>query len=226
PTRDAPRGGALADARGRRPHADGGGGRRAHGGLHVVPRRPRLRYAVRRGRGVYRVPRRSPHAQLRGLRARAALPRRPERSSRRVVRHLSPAAGSRSGADTRRSQSKSQPASQREDGARRLHELSRARIHARRARRRSVDPRELRRAAESTREESRDGRGPRRTLSPNEKENIMRRSRSHVLKGIVAALSMAACGKSDGAGGVTPQKMADALHAVMSADRTVYTRQV
>ncbi|MFO7178713.1 MAG: DUF3365 domain-containing protein [Pseudomonadota bacterium] len=52
----------------------------------------------------------------------------------------------------------------------------------------------------------------------------MRRSLDLALAVLVAGV--AACGKGDGAGGVTPQTMADALHAVMSADRTVYTRQV
>lgn len=37
-------------------------------------------------------------------------------------------------------------------------------------------------------------------------------------------LVTAACKKEEG--GLSPQKMADALHAVMSADRTVYTRAV
>lgn len=44
----------------------------------------------------------------------------------------------------------------------------------------------------------------------------------------VVALTVAAttaC-KNESSGGITPQKMADALHAVMSADRTVYTRNV
>ncbi len=36
-----------------------------------------------------------------------------------------------------------------------------------------------------------------------------------------------ACGKTEVVqGGITPQKMADALHAVMESDRTVYTRNV
>jgi hypothetical protein len=47
-----------------------------------------------------------------------------------------------------------------------------------------------------------------------------------------AILTGAACGRSTNAGttgntaSVTPQQMADALHAVMEADRTVYTRMV
>jgi hypothetical protein len=44
------------------------------------------------------------------------------------------------------------------------------------------------------------------------------------------ALLAAACGTETpaepAAAAVTPQRMADAMHAVMSADRTVYTRQV
>jgi Protein of unknown function (DUF3365) len=39
------------------------------------------------------------------------------------------------------------------------------------------------------------------------------------------ALSAGGCGKS-AAGGITPQVMADGLHAVMAADRTIYTRNV
>jgi hypothetical protein len=47
----------------------------------------------------------------------------------------------------------------------------------------------------------------------------------------VACMGAAACGGSGGvdaaaAASVTPQQMADALHAVMEADRTVYTRNV
>jgi hypothetical protein len=41
-----------------------------------------------------------------------------------------------------------------------------------------------------------------------------------------AGLLLSACNKGEQSGGLTPQKMADALHAVMSADRTVYTRNV
>ncbi|MFT3770820.1 MAG: DUF3365 domain-containing protein [Minicystis sp.] len=40
-----------------------------------------------------------------------------------------------------------------------------------------------------------------------------------------AIVAAAGCGKSDPAG-VSPQKMADALYAVMSADRAVYAREV
>jgi hypothetical protein len=39
-------------------------------------------------------------------------------------------------------------------------------------------------------------------------------------------VSAAACGKGGGDKGISPQKMADALHAVMEADRAVYTREV
>ena len=42
-----------------------------------------------------------------------------------------------------------------------------------------------------------------------------------------AALGLAACGgSSTPSSGVSPQKMADALFAVMEADRTVYTKNV
>ncbi len=42
------------------------------------------------------------------------------------------------------------------------------------------------------------------------------------------ALLLTACGGGEPAaeGGITPKQMADALHAVMEADRTVYTRRV
>lgn len=41
------------------------------------------------------------------------------------------------------------------------------------------------------------------------------------------AISLTSCGKSSSSdGGITPQTMADALHAVMESDRTVYTRKV
>jgi hypothetical protein len=41
----------------------------------------------------------------------------------------------------------------------------------------------------------------------------------------VLALGLGCGGKTE-AGGINPQMMADSLHAVMSADRTVYTREV
>jgi hypothetical protein len=45
---------------------------------------------------------------------------------------------------------------------------------------------------------------------------------------VACGLLMQGCGSdtSAAAGGITPQKMADALHAVMESDRTVYTRKV
>ncbi|HEY6556103.1 MAG TPA: DUF3365 domain-containing protein [Polyangiaceae bacterium] len=44
---------------------------------------------------------------------------------------------------------------------------------------------------------------------------------------VLGSVLLAACKEGEAAaGGVSPQKMADALHAVMSADRTVYTREV
>lgn len=57
-------------------------------------------------------------------------------------------------------------------------------------------------------------------------------TRHHALAALAAAmLTAAACGgataeETAAAGSVTPQQMADALHAVMEADRTVYTRMV
>jgi hypothetical protein len=47
----------------------------------------------------------------------------------------------------------------------------------------------------------------------------------HVLS--IAALLAAGCGRrGDARGSIPPQKMADALYAVVSADRAVYTREV
>jgi hypothetical protein len=43
----------------------------------------------------------------------------------------------------------------------------------------------------------------------------------------LACLSLTACDDGEGtAGGIPPRQMADALHAVLSADRTIYTRMV
>lgn len=41
-----------------------------------------------------------------------------------------------------------------------------------------------------------------------------------------ALVLLAGCDDGDKAGGITPQQMTDALHAVMESDRTVYTRLV
>jgi len=43
---------------------------------------------------------------------------------------------------------------------------------------------------------------------------------------LVLAVFLAACDKEEKTAGITPQQMADALHAVMESDRTVYTRLV
>ena len=45
---------------------------------------------------------------------------------------------------------------------------------------------------------------------------------------VVSAASTAACnsGESSGSVSISPQKMADALHAVMESDRTIYTKEV
>jgi Protein of unknown function (DUF3365) len=43
---------------------------------------------------------------------------------------------------------------------------------------------------------------------------------------VLLGLSAAACGKGGGEGGIPPQKVADALHAVMEANRAVYAREV
>ncbi|HEY0945202.1 MAG TPA: DUF3365 domain-containing protein [Opitutaceae bacterium] len=47
-----------------------------------------------------------------------------------------------------------------------------------------------------------------------------------LLAGLGAALVGGCSRSSASAGGITPQKMADALHAVMESDRTVYTKNV
>lgn len=39
-------------------------------------------------------------------------------------------------------------------------------------------------------------------------------------------LAVSACSDSNASGGISPQVMADSLHAVMAADRTVYTKKV
>ncbi len=41
-----------------------------------------------------------------------------------------------------------------------------------------------------------------------------------------AVALLAGCGAETGGGGITPQAMSDALHSVMEADRTVYTRLI
>ncbi len=43
---------------------------------------------------------------------------------------------------------------------------------------------------------------------------------------LVLAAFLASCDKSKETAGITPQQMADALHAVMDSDRTIYTRLV
>ena len=50
----------------------------------------------------------------------------------------------------------------------------------------------------------------------------------HKLTKIISLLTLSAtaCSSGGSGGGIAPQKMADALHAVMESDRTVYTKQV
>jgi hypothetical protein len=43
---------------------------------------------------------------------------------------------------------------------------------------------------------------------------------------VLASGLLSACGSSETGGGITPQSMADSLHSVMEADRTVYTRLI
>lgn len=52
------------------------------------------------------------------------------------------------------------------------------------------------------------------------------RSLKTPLLALTAAATLSACGEEQKAGGIEPQKMADALHAVMEADRTVYTKYI
>ena len=52
---------------------------------------------------------------------------------------------------------------------------------------------------------------------------ILKLSKPLLITGIT--LSLLAC-NDGGSGGIEPQKMADALHTVMNADRTVYTKKV
>jgi hypothetical protein len=54
----------------------------------------------------------------------------------------------------------------------------------------------------------------------------MKPSMKFALVALTSSALGSACKGDDAAQGLTPQKMADALHAVMSADRTVYTRSV
>ncbi len=43
---------------------------------------------------------------------------------------------------------------------------------------------------------------------------------------LLALACASACGSDKSAGGIEPKKMADALHAVMESDRTIYTKNV
>lgn len=47
-----------------------------------------------------------------------------------------------------------------------------------------------------------------------------------VLSIVSAAMLLAGCGEEKSSGGITPQAMSDALHSVMEADRTIYTRLI
>ena len=53
-----------------------------------------------------------------------------------------------------------------------------------------------------------------------------RRSFYSLALGALAMLVIAGCSSEASTGGISPQKMADSLHAVMEADRTVYTRLI
>lgn len=54
----------------------------------------------------------------------------------------------------------------------------------------------------------------------------MKRTITNTLVGAGALLFANACGGETSSGGVSAQKMADALHAVMASDRTIYTKTV
>jgi len=54
----------------------------------------------------------------------------------------------------------------------------------------------------------------------------MKRTIQSCLLALGAATALAACKSDKGGGGIEPKVMADALHAVMASDRTIYTKQV
>ncbi len=58
--------------------------------------------------------------------------------------------------------------------------------------------------------------------------NMHRNGLQTTLAASVLGLTLSACTEkpSEIAGGITPQKMSDAIHAVLVADRTVYTKEV
>jgi hypothetical protein len=56
---------------------------------------------------------------------------------------------------------------------------------------------------------------------------MMARGRSNALSVSLVLLSTVACGKQEaGSGGIPPQSVADAIHAVIEADRTAYAQKV
>ena len=54
----------------------------------------------------------------------------------------------------------------------------------------------------------------------------MKTNPARIIPLIVATALLASCDSEEQTAGITPQQMADALHAVMESDRTVYTRLV
>jgi hypothetical protein len=50
--------------------------------------------------------------------------------------------------------------------------------------------------------------------------------RTTVVISLALSLGSASCGKREAGAGITPERMADALHAVMAADRATYAREV
>jgi hypothetical protein len=61
---------------------------------------------------------------------------------------------------------------------------------------------------------------------PERREPVIQRS-SWLLSALGASVALLACQQGEPAAtGITPQQMADALHAVMESDRVVYTKQV
>jgi hypothetical protein len=64
------------------------------------------------------------------------------------------------------------------------------------------------------------------TKTAQRKEHAMKRTYAKITPMLGLAALLAACDKPTETASITPQQMADALHAVMESDRTVYTRLV
>src|SRR5262249_20411966 len=117
-----------------------------------------------------------------------------------------------------------EPETDDEDGALCLHALPRRRLQPRRSRRPRVGKSQLRRRACGPCRHRRHG--PRAGGQEAERQGAQTMKIAIARIGVagVAAL-LVACG-SKAPAGITPKKMADAVYAVVAADRTVYTREV